>query len=90
MGFKESITASLEASIEVFGKMGTSESTEFSSTFDYSFGTTVETSKTLETTTVFTAPAGKDYTVYQYVANFEDAFGLDSFTYSGDYKIEEF
>lgn len=87
-GFKYSSKISLGIAIDIFN-IGTSASTELSLELEKT--TTYEkVEEWSETRTIkFTAPAGTNYRVTQYVSNFESSLGEDNFNVLGSYKVYE-
>lgn len=85
MGFKLSLTASAEyagASVET--------TMEISTEIENSVTVGSETTFVTTTETPFTAPAGKNYRVLQYVGRFNGQFGsTEACSVFGRYKIEE-
>ena len=88
VGFEYSLTSSVSAGIGGF-----SAGLESTATYTYeiqrSLSTSTESSWSKETTTTFTAPAGKQYKIFQTVLDFSSPYQLDDCSLYSHERIEE-
>ena len=88
------VTDSLKSTMEMsvsYGAVSASASVEISHTVERTVKVGTEITTTSSSETKFTAPAGKNYRVWQYVITFSGRFGAsdDRFQVIGPYRIEE-
>ena len=82
VGFEYSLTNSVEAA-------GMESTATFTSEIATSLSTSRESSWSKQTTTTFTAPAGKHYKIFQIILDFSSPYQLDDCSLYTHERIEE-
>ena len=89
VGFELSLKASVSAGIGGYFSAALETTATFTHEIHRSLSTSTESSWSKETTTKFTAPAGKRYKVFQTILDFSSPYQLDDCSLYSHERIEE-